>query len=252
MKTIMIVTAAGIGKRMCGDTKKQYLHICGKPILYYTLNNISKSEIIDEIVLVLSDETDISFVKNEIIYKYGIKKITGYVLGGKERQDSVFNALKFIKDKEEKTDNFEDLVISIHDGVRPFVSDEIIINSINSLNENKSIIGSVVGVNVKDTIREIHRSSEKINSLEKTLDRDKLISIQTPQTFRFNTIYNAHLKAQNDIFYSTDDAALVKKYYKNKNDIISLVEGNYFNIKITTKEDLIFAEAILMNFTYSY
>jgi len=237
MKVIMIVTAAGIGKRMGGDTKKQYLHIGGRPILFHTLNNISNSKMIDEIILVLSDETDIFYVKKYIIEKYNIDKITGFVLGGKERQDSVFNALEFIKKRENDLSN---LIVSIHDGVRPFISDEIISNSINSL-LNTSIIGSVVGVRVKDTIREIN-----VNSLGETLNRDKLISIQTPQTFGFNTIYRAHIKAKESNFVSTDDAALVKQFSEKDNgSIITLVEGNYFNIKITTKEDLIFAEAIL-------
>ena len=243
MKTIMIITAAGIGKRMGSNTKKQYLNIGNKPILYYTLRNISHSIIIDEIVLVLSDNTDIEYVKKEIIEKYNIEKVTEFVLGGKERQDSVFNALELIKNKE--TDNLDDVIISIHDGVRPFVSENVIINSIHSISK-KSVIGSVVGVNVKDTIREIDRSNE-LNSLEKTLDRDNLISIQTPQTFKFNTIYDAHSDAKRNNFLSTDDAALVKKYSKNKNSIITLVEGDYFNIKITTKEDLTFAEAILVS-----
>ncbi len=248
MKTIMIVTAAGIGKRMGGNTKKQYLEIAGKPILYHTLNNISKSETIDEIILVLSDDGDISYVKKDIIEKYKITKVTGFVLGGKERQNSVFNALKFILESNEDTGK---LIISIHDGVRPFISEKIILNSVNSLSDDNSsvILGSVVGVKVKDTIREIDRS-ENINSLEKTLNRDNLISIQTPQTFRFKTIYDAHLNANKNHFISTDDAALVIKYSEDKANTgkITLVEGDYFNIKITTKEDLIFAEAILRNF----
>ena len=225
-KITAIITAAGSGKRMGTDQKKQYLKLQNKPILYYTLKNFSECPAIDEIVLVLPQE-DIEYVKNEIIAKYKITKITTYVAGGKERQDSINNALNVLPcDKGD--------IVVIHDGVRPFITDEIITESIEAARKHG---GAVAGVMVKDTIKELDSGV-----YSKTLQRDRLVAVQTPQTFQAGLIKEAYRNADKEGFYSTDDAALVEKYSATA---VVFIEGSYFNIKITTPEDIIFAEAIL-------
>lgn len=225
-KITAIITAAGSGKRMGTDQKKQYLKLQNKPILYYTLKRFSECPAINEIVLVLPQE-DFEYVKSEIIAKYGITKIAAYVAGGKERQDSINNALNILPC--DKSD-----IVVIHDGVRPFITDKIITESIEAA---RKYGGAVAGVKVKDTIKELDSGV-----YSKTLQRDRLVAVQTPQTFQAELIKEAYRNADKDSFYSTDDAALVEKYSVTG---IVFIEGSYFNIKITTPEDIVFAEAIL-------
>ena len=226
-KTTAIITAAGTGKRMDSAIKKQYLELFGKPILTHTIEKFEKIDKIDDIILVCPKE-DIEFVKVEIIEKYNFTKIISVIAGGKERQHSVFNALQSTKCR------YDDIVL-IHDGVRPFVSEDSILNSI----ENAIEFGAaVVGVRPKNTIKTL-----RSGSINETLNRDELFSVQTPQVFQFDIIKNCYEKAFEDKFFSTDDSALVEKYADHIQ--VTPVEGDYFNIKITTEEDLIFAKAIL-------
>ncbi|MCK4978976.1 MAG: 2-C-methyl-D-erythritol 4-phosphate cytidylyltransferase [Candidatus Delongbacteria bacterium] len=226
-KTTAIITAAGSGKRMDSAIKKQYLELQHKSILSHTLEKFEKIDRIDDIILVCPKE-DIEFVRNEIIKKYDYKKIISVIAGGKERQNSVFNALQNTKCR------YDDIIL-IHDGVRPFVSEDSVLNSIDNAIEFGA---AVVGVRPKNTIKTL-----RSGSINETLNRDVLFSVQTPQTFQFDIIKNCYDKAFEDKFFSTDDSALVEKYADHIQ--IVPVEGDYFNIKITTEEDLVFAKAIL-------
>lgn len=225
-KITAIITAAGSGKRMGGDRKKQYLELLDKPVLFYTLKNFCDCSCVDEIVLVLPEE-DIVYVEENIVSRYGFEKVTSYVAGGRERQDSINNALNSLSFK-------ADDVVIIHDGVRPFVSERMILDSVEGA---RKYGGAVAGVKVKDTIKEIEGGF-----YSKTLARDRLVAVQTPQTFRGSFIKEAYRFAYEEGFYSTDDAALMEKYSSGR---VVYVEGGYFNIKITTREDLVFAAAIL-------
>lgn len=226
-KITAIITAAGSGKRMNTDLKKQYLELQNKPILAHTIEIFEKIDIVNDIVLVCPGD-DIDYVQSDIVDKFNFKKVILIAAGGKERQNSVFNALKKIKCR------YDDIVL-IHDGVRPFVSETSILNSIESAIEFGA---SVVGVKPKNTTKTL-----RAGSILETLNRDELFSVQTPQTFQFDIISGCYEKAFEDNFYSTDDSALVEKYADHIQ--IIPIEGDYFNIKITTEEDLVFANAIL-------
>ena len=228
---IAIITAAGNGKRMNSNKAKQYLEIKGYPILYYTIKKFYDLSQIDQIILVVP-KNDIEYVQKKIVEYYGFtSKISVIIAGGTERQDSIFNALNHLKSQNISIND----KILIHDGVRPFINQEVIVKSLKTISKD---FGIVVGVAVKDTIKEIDKNS----MYQKTLDRSKLVSVQTPQGFLFSTLYSAYKEAKQNNFYSTDDAALVEKYGKCQ---IKMIQGDYFNIKITTTEDLIFAKAIL-------
>lgn len=226
-----IILAAGIGKRMNIDIPKQYIVLSNETILKRTITNVLKTNYIDECILVIRKE-DIKKAKEIIqdITRNNIKnndfKIK-YVIGGKERQDSAYNGIKAVSDN---TD-----IILVHDGVRPFIKKEIIEDAIKSV----EITGSVAtAVKVKDTIK-YTKDGGKI--VESTPKRENLRAIQTPQVFKKDILKKAYDIAYNEKYYSTDDASLVE--YAGGD--VYLIEGDYSNIKITTKEDLILANAII-------
>lgn len=218
-----IILAGGRGKRMGSEVSKQYIEIKGKPILYYTLKKFIDCKSIDNITLVLPED-EIEYCENEILEKYSLN-IDRIIIGGKERQDSVYNALKSI---------FATDIVLIHDGARPFVSNRIIEQGI----KFAKIYGAAApGVMPKDTIK---IKNEECFSIE-TPNRDKLVAIQTPQVFKFNTILECHKKIKKDNIVVTDDT-MVAELYGNK---VYLYEGDYTNIKVTTPEDLILAERLV-------
>lgn len=224
---IAVIPAAGYGKRMNSDKKKQYIEVDGKPILAYTLEVFQNCESINGIILVVPED-EIVYCKEFIVDKYKISKVISIVCGGKERQNSVFNGLDKIKNMMDCREIDACQYVLIHDAARPFVTYEIIENCLN----DAYIYGaSCAAVKVKDTIKQCDEGF-----INKTLNRESLFSIQTPQTFRFDIIYNAHLNAMNRNILGTDDCYLVE-YTGQK---IKIVESSYSNIKITTPEDLIF------------
>ena len=225
MKTVAIITAAGQGKRMGGP--KQFVNLAGKPMLEWTLAVFDQSEVINEIVLVVNE------AEIERTMKFKFRKLKRVVAGGKARQDSVYNGLKTV------ADDF-DLVL-IHDGARPFVTNDIITRAVKAAAEHGAV---VVGVPVKDTIKAINnlpagRQGEQL-TINKTLDRRKLWQAQTPQVFKRKIIVEAydHMGIDTKV---TDDAALVEKLGLP----VKMIMGSYSNIKITTSEDLQMAETIL-------
>ena len=222
LKCTALITAAGSGKRMGFSEKKQFLSLLGKPILAYTLEKFQNTDEIDEIVLVLP-EYDIDFCKKEILDKYGFNKVKTIVSGGSERQESVYKGILAVKEAD---------IILIHDGVRPFVKKEEILKVIEDAEKNGA---SVLAVRVKDSLRFYD------GNVSKSVSRGNIWQVQTPQGFRKNIIYEAHEKAWDEEFFGTDDAALAEHAGYN----VSVVEGSYDNIKITTPDDLIIAEAIL-------
>lgn len=227
MKTVVIIPAAGMGKRMGVSGSKQYLPLSGLPLLVHTLKPFEESHLVDAIILAvpIGDE---DYCKKEIVDKFGIKKVTDILHGGKERQDSVRAGLNVL-------DSGVDFVI-IHDGVRPFITTQIIADAIHGA----EISGAcVVAVPAKDTIKEV----SKDGSVLRTLERKDLWMVQTPQTFRYDIIKEAHDKAFADGFLSTDDSALVERLGNQ----VTIVQGSYENIKITTREDLKMAEASLLH-----
>ena len=218
-----IILAGGRGKRMEAGISKQFILVKGKPILYYTLERFINCKLIDEIILVLPKD-EIEYCKKEVINKYSLK-VDKIIEGGKERQDSVFNGLKSVNDSN---------IVLIHDGARPFVSKEIIENGIKYA---KQYGAAAPGVMPKDTIK---IRDENGFSLE-TLDRSKLISIQTPQIFKKDIIISCHKKIKEENIAVTDDTMVVEHYGHR----VYLYDGEYTNIKVTTPEDLILCEYLV-------
>ena len=220
-----IILAGGKGKRMNSSISKQFIEIKGKPIIYYTIKKFNDNKNIDNIILVLSSE-EIEYFKKNILNKYDIK-VDKIVVGGAERQDSVYNGLKSLENSE--TD-----IVLIHDGARPFISDRIIDEGI----KYATIYGaSAPGVMPKDTIKIKDENNFSLN----TPNRETLVSIQTPQVFKFNEILECHRKVKIDKLVVTDDTMVVEKYGYS----VYLYDGEYTNIKVTTPEDLILGEKLI-------
>lgn len=218
MKTVAIITAAGYGKRM--GQPKQFIEIGGRPILEWTLSVFDGTEIIDEIVLVVNQE------EVERAKKFKFAKLKRVVAGGKERQDSVYNGLKALPEDTE--------IVAIHDGARPFVTEEIIGKAIAAAKEFGAV---VVGVPLKDTVKLVEGQGSRVKG---TMNRDELWAAQTPQVFKKEIILCAYKEGQGK-HQVTDDAMLVEK----TGNPVTMVMGSYKNIKITTPEDLLIAETFL-------
>lgn len=218
-----IILAGGKGKRMGANISKQYIELKGKPILYYTIKRFADSKDIDKIILVLPKD-EIDYCKEKVLDKYSLH-VDLIVEGGKERQDSVMNALNELVDDE---------IVLIHDGARPFVSERIISEGI----KYASIYGaSAPGVMPKDTIK----IKDDNNFALSTPDRNTLVAIQTPQVFKLNIIKECHKRVKEEDIKVTDDTMVVETYGNE----VYLYEGDYTNIKVTTPEDLILAEKLI-------
>lgn len=220
-----IILAGGKGKRMNSKVSKQFIEIKGKPIIYYTIKKFNENKNIDNIVVVLPQD-EVDYFKENVLEKYMLK-VDKIVIGGAERQDSVYNGLKSLE--QDSVD-----IVLIHDGARPFISDRIIEEGINYA----AVYGaSAPGVMPKDTIKIKSEEGFSIN----TPKRETLMAIQTPQVFKFNEILRCHEKIKEDKILVTDDTMVVEQYGYN----VYLYEGEYTNIKITTPEDLILGEKLI-------
>ena len=228
-KITAIVLAAGSGSRMKSKTKKQFMEIKGKPVIWYSLFEFEKSRV-DEIILVIGKE-DIDYCKKEIVEKYNLKKIKNVVAGGSERYESVYNGLK------EVTGN----IVLIHDGARPLINNEIIERSIEGTIKSDAC---VVGVPVKDTIKRANKEGYIID----TPNRSELWITQTPQSFKTDLVKMAYKKMKEELekgnttLNITDDAMVVEEFTTNQ---VRFVQGDYKNIKVTTPEDIDIAELFI-------
>lgn len=221
-----IVLAAGQGKRMNSKIQKQFLEIQGHPVLYYSLRCFQESPLIRDMILVTGEDS-ISYCKKEIVEKYGFTKVSKVIAGGKERYDSVYAGLLAC----ENTD-----YVFIHDGARPFITEEILERGLAAVRETGAC---VVGMPSKDTIK----LSDETGYVKETPDRSRVWNIQTPQIFEYALIRKAHESIRKtDMTGVTDDAMVVEQETGVR---VRLSEGSYQNIKITTPEDLIIAEAFL-------
>lgn len=225
MKSAAVIVSAGKGHRLAGEKKKQFLLLAGKPILCHTLDKFENCPLIDSIQLVVGQE-DMNYTLRAIVEDYGYRKVSQIVPGGKLRQESVKNGVDALP-------RDVDIVV-VHDGVRPFVTQAMIEGSIQAASRFKAV---VVAVPVKETIKVV--GPDRI--VLKTLDRESLWKIQTPQTFQVEVIKQASRRAAEDGFVGTDDASLVEHIGIN----VYILPGSYNNIKITTPEDLILANLIL-------
>ena len=226
IKTLAIIPSAGLGRRMAGPGRKNYIELLGKPILAHTLGAFEESELVDAVVVVVTPG-DERLCQNNIIEAYGLKKVLQVLPGAKDRQGSVRNGLPDVEDPPE--------LIVVHDGARPLVTAGIIDSTIE---EARSTGAAIAAVRVKDTIKEVHDGL-----VASTPQRDSLWAAETPQAFRADILIKAFRKAETDGFTGTDESTLVERLGAR----VSIVEGSYENIKITTEEDLLLAERIMRN-----
>lgn len=229
MKHVAIITAAGIGKRMGSSQPKQYLELGGKPILCRTLEVFEAAKLVDAIVLV-TDPNSLTLVKDLILKQCRAPKVKWVVAGGEKRQDSVSRGLKAVPLGCE--------IVCVHDGVRPFVTPELIDKSIE---EAKAHGACIVAIPMKDTIKRVDGEGRIVE----TVERAGLWRAQTPQTFRYDVLESAMNQAMTEKFYGTDEASLVERYGHD----VYILAGNERNIKITTPEDLVIAESMSLRGT---
>jgi 2-C-methyl-D-erythritol 4-phosphate cytidylyltransferase len=231
MRVIAVVPAAGLGKRFGKDANKPFLPLGGRPLIIRSLEVLESIPEIAEIIPALKPGDMEQGQK--VFEEYGLKKIKKIAPGGIERQDSVYSCLKLIEDKES--------IVVIHDGVRPLVERNLIEAALKELRQDATkdqggLDGVVLAVPVKDTIKEVREMF-----ISRTLKRESIMAIQTPQIFPYEVISRAYYRAMEEGLYSTDDSALVERYGGK----VKVVMGSYRNIKITTPEDLVIAEAFL-------
>ncbi len=223
-----IIGGGGIGSRMKNPVNKSFILLKGKPIIEYSLKLFQEHSGIDSIFVVMHKEWMKELL--EIVNRAHLTKIKRIVEGGKERQDSVRNALHAMA---ELRPNPNDIVL-VHNAVNPLITNELIDECIRAAQMNQA---SVAAYRVKDTIKRVQEDGKIIE----TLKRGELWGMQTPQCSRYDLFVRAHEKAEKDGFLGTDDVQLVERLGIQP----IVVDAGYENIKITTPEDLPIAERIL-------
>ena len=224
-RVVAVVPAGGLGKRMGAGTPKQFLMLDGVPMMLHSLRVLDRAPSVTEVVLVVP-KAEQARVLTEVVDRYGLKKVLKVVPGGATRHESVHHGLN------EVDDDFE--IVVVHDAVRPFVTEDLIERSIEAARKHG---GAIAAVPMKDTPKQTGPDG----LIHKTLDRAGLWLAQTPQTFRRALVVEAYRKAGVEHVHATDDAALVERLGHQ----VGIVEGSWENIKITTPEDMVLAEAIL-------
>ncbi len=208
---------------MGGTVPKQFQVLRGQPILYYTLRRFQESGLIDSLVLVVpekeQEDTRAEWLGNPEIVKH-------VVAGGEKRQDSVFNGYKALP---ADTD-----IVLVHDGVRPFLSKDMIVKTLHSA---EKFGAAITAIPVHDTLKQVDSSG----LVQRTVERDGLWRVQTPQAFRYDLLGKAFRKAQEDSFYGTDEGALIEYLGQE----VRVVDGSEWNLKITRPEDLLLGESIV-------
>lgn len=222
MQYDVILPAAGSGKRMGANQNKLFLELAGVPILIHTLRVFEQDTQCRAIYLaVKSEERD--YIQQQLA-QYEIHKVVAMPDGGEERQHSVYACMQEIKNSE---------IVLVHDAARPFIELPTIHELVQQATEKGA---AIAGVRAKDTMKNVQDGK-----IQETVDRSNLWMIQTPQAFRFELLNRAEQQAAEDGFLGTDEAMLVERL----GEAIYIVESSYENIKMTTKEDLVFGEAIL-------
>jgi 2-C-methyl-D-erythritol 4-phosphate cytidylyltransferase len=225
MNVVVLIPAAGMGRRMGAAVNKQYLPLNDRPILAHTIALFDNHPRVDRIHVIIP-AAEMAQCRAEVLEPCGFRKVGELIAGGAERQDSVRNGLLACG---AETDD----IVLIHDGVRPLLPATLVDRIVGRVMADGAC---VVGVPVKDTIKQV-----RDGRITGTPDRRFLWQAQTPQAFRFGQILRAHEQAVEDGFCGSDDASLVERLGLP----VGIVEGSYRNIKITTPEDLLLARAFL-------
>ncbi len=220
-KITAIVLAGGSGKRMGGGLKKQYFSLGGQPLLSHSLRVFQESRV-DEMVLVSNEE---AYCREEIVEKYGFDKVKRIVPGGAERHDSVYAGLLAASGCR---------YVLIHDGARPFLTQGIVDDAVSAVRRYQAC---AVGVPVKDTIK----LSDQEGFAQSTIERARAWQIQTPQAFSYDLILKAYQKLMKERPAGITDDAMAVEYGRFAK--VKLILGSYENIKVTTPEDIVIAEA---------
>lgn len=215
-KVYAIIPAGGSGKRVGGSLPKQFLKIADKELAAYTLEIFQKCDLVDEIIVAASP--DYFKTVKTIKSKYFLNKLTGIVEGGKERQDSVFNALSSIA----AGDN--DLIV-VHDAARPLLPADVLESAINKATKFGN---AVAAIKSKDTL------VKGSQTIDEYVDRENVFYVQTPQIFQYGVLLNAMKKAADENYLGTDESSIVRR----TGEIVHLVEGSSLNFKVTTQSDL--------------
>ena len=223
MNVCAIIPAGGQGTRMGGAVPKQFQALRGKPILHYTLRTLQESGLIDSLVLVVPEKECVDARADWLGRPPVVKRV---VVGGEKRQDSVYNGYQSLPSD---TD-----IVLVHDGVRPFLSKEMIQETIDVAGEFGA---AITAIPVHDTLKQVDNSGR----VERTVEREGLWRVQTPQAFRYDLLGEAFLKAKSDSFYGTDEAALIEYLGQE----VRIVDGSEWNLKITRPEDLLLGESIV-------
>ncbi|WP_353094278.1 2-C-methyl-D-erythritol 4-phosphate cytidylyltransferase [Tissierella praeacuta] len=219
-----IIAAAGMSNRMGSKINKQFITIDGKPILAHTIEKFENCRYVDEIILV-AKEDEIEYCRKEIVRKYKFNKVANIIRGGKERQDSVYNGILALSER-------ADIVLT-HDGARPFVKIENIEDGIKGTVAHGAC---VIGVPVTDTIKVVCENK----TIDSTPQRSLLWAAQTPQCFFKHILIKGYEKSIDSGFVGTDDSSIVERIGYE----VKMIMGSYENIKITTPEDIVFAESL--------
>jgi len=222
-RNVAIVVAGGTGSRFGGDMPKQYLDLGGKPIICHSLDIFERCELIDEVIIVVSEDY-LAYASQNIVDRYGYKKINKLTTGGESRQKSVYAGLSACPTGINLT--------VIHDSVRPFLAMDLLTKTIEKASET---VAAILAVPAKDSIKLC-----KGDIIEKTMLRDSVWIAQTPQIFEFDKILDAHKRGEEAKNEVTDDSQLYEQYCGE----VSIVRGSYNNIKITTKADYILAKEL--------
>lgn len=235
-----VILAAGSGRRMKSGVAKQFMPLCGKPLICYALQAVEESEIIDDCILVTGADT-IVFATEEIVRKYGYHKVDTVIAGGSERYLSVASAVRLIVSGDMAVPN-RDGYVFVHDGARPFLTEEILQDTYEAVCKYGACVSAVRS---KDTVK----IADEEGFVSQTPDRNLIWNMHTPQVFETGIIAKAYAALEKNIekvrqenIHITDDAMVVEYFTDQR---VKLVEGSYENIKLTTPEDLVVAEKIL-------
>ncbi|MCM1326295.1 MAG: 2-C-methyl-D-erythritol 4-phosphate cytidylyltransferase [Bacteroidales bacterium] len=237
----IILLAGGSGKRMGTDKPKQFLEIAGKPLIWHSLNALERSAVVDDCILVAA-AGDISYMKQNILEPGGFSKVKAVAEGGRERFESVWKGLEKLSQLKEKASLD---VIMIHDGARPFLTEDILQRCFQGALQYRACVAAVPS---KDTVT----VADEEGFEAQTPDRRLVWNVQTPQAFTADVLYDAFSQMARDLdkpdgldklSWITDDAS-VAAYYSHTR--IRLVQGDYRNIKVTTREDLQIMEGFLI------
>lgn len=221
----VIIAAAGLGRRMNSQVNKPYMLIKGRPVLAYSLDILDDFPAVSDIVVV-ANSAEIDYCREEIIQKFAYKKVRSVIPGGQERQDSVWAGLMDL--------GVVEGWVAIHDGARPFLTTSLLQELLLAARQWGA---AIPGLGARDTLKIVDSEGWVVN----TLDRSKIMAVQTPQVFNLPMLINAYRMAYADGAYGTDDASLFERYGGR----VKVVAGDPRNLKITTPEDLRVAEAWL-------